>query len=98
MMMKTLIGAAAAMILALTGTGVYFATAKATPPADGGSCCQPCAACCEPTSGCCETGSCCTPDAKCCYPGAACCEAATQVKAEAKKGCCDGGKCCEEKE
>lgn len=96
MMMKSVIGAAAAMILALTGTGVYFATAKATPAADGGSCCQPGAGCCDPASGCCDTGSCCTADVKCCSPGAACCEqSATKVKAETK-GCCDGGKCCGE--
>jgi hypothetical protein len=99
---KLVFGLMAVAVLALTGGGVYLATAKDAPAAAaaGEPCCQQGAACCDPASDCCATQSCCAGGGSpCCFPGAACCEAqadSKKVKVTAKKAaCCETG-CCDD--
>lgn len=105
MIAKLVAGLLAAV--AVSGTGVYFATAKTGGDCcPGSACCVTGSACCEqaapktddcgnPASGCCEAKSCGTAGDECCTPAAPCCEAAAcceKPAPAAKAGCCAGEK------
>src|SRR5262245_12202485 len=87
---KTLLGAAAVVLLAVAG--VAWANRGEVRLECCGDCCYPGSPCCYPGSSCCDdccfTGSeCCFPGSPCCEPGSACC-GLTAAKA--------GGSCCTE--
>ena len=99
-------------LVAVSGTGLYFATAKTASGGEdccfpGSPCCVAGASCCDDSTpastGCCEAkaakSDCCAAGAPCCDPSQACCadSAKREVKVSKKGSCCEvGAVCCEQ--